>query len=760
MSDRYLDSLTPDFGEYSLDSILESCRRTAEGQAPAAPPRAEDIAERSRRLAMEALGQTLRQYQRDTAAAGPDSLPREQTAPAAVDVAGTEGEKDAGTPEPAPVQAEAPSRPRPTVTVGEDGIITLRYDAPEDEPEEAEPEEAPAPEEAADAAGEEPQAEEDGPEREKPRHTRRQPEARDAGGFGERFLTPIVRLIATSLAKKQMQKAEAANWPDPVEIVETPELPPRKAAKFYAAQIKPLRFRCRIATFLCVILAWISFQWPMAGMLGRSLPLQAGVSLVLALAVMVTALDVVAAGLRQVFDLRPGAEALAALSALLSCVDAAMVLFGYGDALPFCAIGSVSLAAALWGQRLTCSARLRTFKTAASSKNPSTLASEKGEGREPDSLLRAGGDGGIVRRAEQPDLCQTTYASAAPILLCAALALAIIASLGGQGGYFLHTLSALLSVSASFAAFFSFPLPYAIASRRLRSSGVAIAGYAGCADIGRTKRIVITDEDLFPPGTMKFSEINVQEGVFVNKVVSYTASLLAGSGSGVNGIFNELMTRRGYERAPVEQFKCHEGGGLSGIVGGERVLVGSAGFMNLMGIRLPQNLNPKNAICTAISEELVGVFTVEYIPVTSVQDALVTLLRGRTQAVFALRDFNITPLMIRQLFRMPTDNFNFPPFRDRYRLAGAAARRDAPPAAVITRNGMLPLVDAAESGRKLYTTCRINTILSLVGTALGMFIMFLLCRVGAFDTATAGNVLTFMLLWALPEVILSIGQNK
>jgi hypothetical protein len=468
---------------------------------------------------------------------------------------------------------------------------------------------------------------------------------------------------------------------------------------------------------------------------------------------------VFAAGLRQIFDLHPGTEALAALATLVSCVDAATVMLGYSTDLPYCAIGAVSLTAALWAERLTCSALCRTYKTVLSSKSPSALSVEPGAEGSSSSLIRSALQGrGLVRRSEQPDLCQTTYATASPILLVAALLLSILASLGGQGGHFLHNLSALLSVTASFAAFFAFPLPYSIASRRLRDSGVALAGYAGCADIGKNRRVVITDEDLFPPGTMKFSEINILEGAFVSKVVSCTASLLANSGSGVMALFNELMTRRGYDLVDVEQFKCHEGGGLSGMVGGERILVGSAGFMNLMGIRLPQNLNPKNAICTAIEGELVGVFTVEYIPTTSVQDALVILLRSKTQAVFALRDFNITPLMIRQLFRMPTDNFNFPPFRDRYRMTIPQASSQL--SAILTRNGMLPMVEAAESGRKLYNTCRLNAILSLVGTGLGLFIMFLLCRAGSYDTATAGNVLSYMLLWALPPVILSIGQNR
>jgi hypothetical protein len=697
-----------------------------------------------------------------------------------------------------PPKASVPpkkEKPKPKITVGEDGIITLSYGQPQEElpvPEAPEPEpivsqaethtynnsdpipQRPRPSQAAREALFSQPEDDDGDDDSGEAFAQAEADddtASPAARFMaqttqkaaalERMLTPLVQLLATKLARRQMQKTEAANWPDPVEVRQAPELSPRKAGKFYAAVGKALRFRVRIASFLCLILAWIGFQLPMAGMLGQSVALQAGVSLVLTLAVMVTALDVVTAGFRQLFDLHPALEALATLATLFSCVDAATVMLGYGTYLPFCAIGAISLTTALWSNRLTCTALRRTMKTVAMSKYPSALAAEE-NGDTGRVLVRSELAGrGLVRRSEQPDLCQTTYARVAPLLLLAALVLSVVASLGSQGGYFLHTFSALLSVSASFAAFFAFPLPYSLASKRLQSSGVAMAGYAGCADIGRTRKIVLTDEDLFPPGTLRFSEINILEGAFVSKVVSCTASLLAGTNSGVMSIFNELMTRRGYDMVEVEQFVCHEGGGLSGIVAGERVLVGSAGFMNLMGIRLPQNLNPENAICTAMEGELVGVFTVEYIPVKSVQSALVTLFRGKTQAIFALRDFNITPRMVRRLFKMPTDNFNFPPFRERYRIASATNQSAQKPlAAIITRSGMLPLVDAAESGRRLYTTCRINTILALAGTAIGMFILFLLFRAGSFDTANAGNVLSFMILWALPAVILSLGQNR
>ena len=787
MSDRYLDNLLPDFGEYSLDGLLDSYQKRAEAPAgqeapePAQPAEtAEAIAQRSRQIIMEALGETLSQHRKipdldfgeDDLAELDELLARPGRTAAPAGDAGKDTEEEATAPEP---------KRRSRVHVSEDGVITMDVELPV---EEVEPEERPEPDHEPDA----PEAEEEPARRlhvvppEEPAskptakerlhgmlRRQREPKARKDSGDSaapagpsarDRFLMPLVRMAATRLARRQMQKAEAANWPDPVEYRETEELPPKKASKFYGQQLRPLRFRCRVCFFLCLILTWISMGFPMAGVLGKSLAVQAGVSLMLLATVMMATLDILAAGARQLFDLRPGAEALALLSALLSCVDAGMVMSGYGSFLPFCAVGAISLTAALWGEKLDCLARARTMRAAAVSHTPSAVtAGDNGRGGRYICRSQRPVEG-IVRRSEEADLCRTVYGTAAPILLLVSLALAVLASLNGRGAYFLHTLSALLSVSASFSAFFSFPLPYCLTAGKLQNSGAAIVGYAGAASIGKARRVVISDSDLFPPGTMKLTAINILEGAPVEKVVADTTCLLSASGSGVTGVFMELMARRKYAMPKPEEFRCHEGGGLSARVDGEQVLVGSAGFMNLMGIRLPQNMTVRNAICTAISGELMAVFNLEYTPVSSVQDALVTLLQGHTQPIFAIRDFNITPLMIRHLFRMPTDNFNFPTFRDRYRIAASAAGMDDPIAAVLSRGGMGPMVDAAEAGRKLYGACRIGAVLSLAGTVIGLVTMFLLCRAGSYDTATAGNVLSYMLLWALPAVIVAVGQCR
>ena len=801
MSDHYLDNLLPDFGEYSLESFLDNYRKRPGDPAdkPAQPPTpaaqaktAEAIAQRSRQIVMEALGETLNQHKSQphpvaetdfdlydltsllddepkadapAQAGNAFTFDKEETPAPKEDEAPILEEEDAPTPEEEP----APEEPKhQRIHISPEGIITLDIElaqSPEGKPvspvKPAEPEDIDGEEDDFDES-EDDDVKEYRPGQHSVSRPRPAPRPRqeERPGIAERFLRPLVRFAATRIALRQMQKAEAANWPDPVDIRETDELSPKKAMSFYGQQIKPLRFRFRICVFLCIVLAWISLKLPMAGLLGKSLAVQSGVSLVLLMTVMIATLDILAAGVRQLFDLRPGGEALATLAALMSCVDAAMVMSGYGSYVPFCAVGAFSLTAALWGEKLDCTARARTMRAAAMSKSPAALTAQE-TARGGRYLCRSGKNmDGIVRRSEQPDFCQIAYATAAPLFLLASVLLAAVSSMDGQGAYFLHTLSALLSVSASFTAFLSFPLAYAMIARRLQFSGAAIIGYAGCADMGKTKRVVISDGDLFPPGTMKLSGINILEGAEVEKVICFTAGLLAASGSGVSGVFTELVTRRNYNLPQVEEFRCHEGGGLSARVNGEQVLVGSAGFMNLMGIRLPQNMTVKNAVCTAINGELLAIFTMEYIPVSSVQEALMTLLQGRTQPIFAIRDFNITPLMIRQLFRMPTDNFNFPTFRDRYRIASAAADKKTPISAVLSRTGMGPLVDAAEAGRKLYSVCRAGTFISIIATVVGLVIMFLLCRAGSFDTATAGNVLSYLILWSLPVVFLAYGQSR
>lgn len=579
--------------------------------------------------------------------------------------------------------------------------------------------------------------------------------ARSVSPLWEKLKGPVVRFFATLTAKRELRAQEAASWPAPVILRDTPELSPKKAARYYAGQIRSLTLRLLLALFMSLVLMWIGFDLPMAGKLEQSMSLRAAVSLVFLLAVMVAALDIVTDGLRQLCRLRPGMEALAVTGCAGAILDAALVMLGRSSALPYCACAALSLTAALWGQRLICFASAVNFTTASAIKSQSVLCAEACDEDGRKALIRSERrHEGIVRRSEEPDLSRNAYAAAAVPLLLLSLTLALLGCLDGSWEFFLHRLSAYLCVSCSFGCFLCFCLPYLFAAVRLRRTGAAIAGWPGCAEIGRTRRVIVSDTDMFPRGTIALQRVNIADGVAPEKVISYTVSLLKASGSSVSAAFEELVNQRKYPTELVDEFKCHDGGGLSGFIAGENVRMGTVGFMNLMGTRLPPGLSADNSICVSFSDELVAVIEMKYTPIKGVRHALYLLTRGRTQPVFAIRDFNITPLMIQELFHVPAINFEFPSFRERYRLSTAVGRADTPPAALLAKDSLRCAVETTERGRKLYSATLWNTVISLAASAVGLLLIFLLGRSGG-EVLSAGRLLAYLLLWTAPVLGIS-----
>ena len=579
--------------------------------------------------------------------------------------------------------------------------------------------------------------------------------------LGERIAAPFVSLLAVLALRKQKRAAAQARQPAEED---TPEMPAEEASKYYAGHVRSLRLRLRIAALLCVVAAWISFGLPTAGLLKTSDAAAALVCLVLELSVVMLGLDVFTAGMASLLRGAPSMWSLLCVSCIASALDAAVTaaLKGAVPGLPFCGVSAVGMAFALAGSLQTCRGNRLSLRALALSRNPYAVTAEKNVADDGVTLLKSRrGTAGYLRRCEEPDCAEDTYGAMAPFLLGAALLLAVIAAaLCGEWKYFFRILAACCAPMAPFAAFLAFPLPYSIITRRLFQSGAAIAGWSGLRDVGKSRHIIVTDRDVFPPGTVSVESIRILEGTWPEKVISCAGSVICASGSGLAPVFTELMRRNNCSLQRVDDFCCHEGGGLTAMVNGDEVLCGNAGFMHLMSIRLPQKLAANSSVFVSINGALVGVFTIKYVPVTSVQDALVSLLHTRRDPIFAIRDFNITPLMIRQKFRMPTDGFDFPTFARRYEISAAQPSANSRIAAILSREGLLPLVEVSDRGRRLYLAAYLGLILSVLCTLVGMALMFVLCLSGALDSATCGNLLTYMFLWLVPEIVLAFGLDR
>lgn len=588
-------------------------------------------------------------------------------------------------------------------------------------------------------------------EKEEPDRPRR---AKQTDGFS-RAAAPIFTVLS-SVKGKSVPQPEADE-----EL--GPEVDPKAATRHYGSHIETYRSRLHIAVILSIIMGWLSLGLPVAGALNNT-GVCAAMCLILMLTTTLLGLDIFVAGFRSLLQKRPDAQSLVAVSCIASALDAVIIILTHGEQgyLPYCVVSGVSMCFAIYSAMLYCRGQRFNFRVLSLLRTPTTVMMEHGLAGNGDSVTRtAGYPDEYIHTSEEADLGETAYSMVTPFLLLAIPVLSLLAAfLSKSWGSFFHILAALYTAAAAFSALLAFPLPYFLVSRDLFRSGSAIAGWSGARALGTADSVIVTDKDLFPEDTISIESVRILEGVDPETAVSYVSSVVAASGSCLAPVFTELVRKNNCVLRHVEEFKCNEAGGLTAMIDGAEVLVGSSTFIKLMGIHLPQKLSSKNSVFLAINSKLVGIITITYKPTVSVQRGLAALLQGKADVIFAARDFNITPLLVSQKFKMPSESLNFPSFADRYRMTDPQSEHNGDAVAVVKRKTLFPFANVVSKARKLYSSVCMSVAFSVLSTFAGVILMFFLCCTGAFASASPGNLLLFMLLWLVPTIVFAIGMTK
>lgn len=590
------------------------------------------------------------------------------------------------------------------------------------------------------------------PEPPKKEKTRREPKS-----FRESVAVPVIRALAFIAMKiKQSQVTLGETSYESEDLGE--EMQPDKAARFYDKHVAGLRLRTRIAFVLCVLMAYISYGLPVPGALADA-GVKSAVCLIMMISVMFCGLDIITTGIMSIVRFKLHASALIVVSCLLCMIDAFLSAASVSEkVVPFCVIPALTIAFTLLGSVMNARSNKIILNTAAASKHPYVVTAESElsggditlvKGRKPID--------GIVRRTEEDGPDESVFGVLTPYFVVAALVLSIIAAVISKSfSSFAHILSGIFVCAAPIAMLLTFPLPFFISIKSLIRSGSTIAGWSGLYDIGKAKHLIVTDSDLFSKGCVKISRTRVFAGMEPERIISFAGSIISASGSAMVHPFAELMRKAGGGLMPVEAFSVHESGGLTAMIDGEDVYCGNAAFMRLMGVILPEKYVLNNGVYIAVAGVICGVFEMEYIASDAVKSALEELVGSDRHAIFAVRDFNITPSMLSVKFDMPTDGFDFPPYSERYAISGAEPSEASKPAALISREGLSALVSLADHGKMLFSRIRLSVMLSVISAVIGMLVMFILSLSALPSVVTA---LSYLLAWLLITVILgfSIG---
>ena len=448
---------------------------------------------------------------------------------------------------------------------------------------------------------------------------------------------------------------------------------------------------------------------------------------------------------------RCSSQLLAVLSALASAADCVVRLTSQTrtDTMPYAAVSCMALTFALWGAAREGQGYCDTFRAAAVDDDPPYLVTETDRG----ACKQRGAVPGFYTTAIRDDAVTLWQAILLPVVLTATVVFAGLSSLGqGRGADFFLNWSAILGAGATFALPLCWGLPFARLARHLQKAGCAVAGWSGAEKISGQRRMILTDGDLFPPGTIQLNGVKVF-GEEIPRAASYAATLARCAGCGLERLFDGLLRSEGGHYQEAQDFSFYEEGGYSATIHGETVLLGTASFMRKMEVRLPGNINLRTGIFLAVDRQLTAAFAVKYHAAENVDFALRLMRRCRVTPVLASRDPNITPALLKRKFHKGV-KVEYPDLTDRVALSEAEQDRGLP-RALIFREGLLPYAETVAGSRRLCRAVRRAAGLSFFASVAGTLLTSYLAFQGSYDLLTPLALLVFCLLWTAPVLLMA-----
>ena len=447
--------------------------------------------------------------------------------------------------------------------------------------------------------------------------------------------------------------------------------------------------------------------------------------------------------------LRGGAasyELLAALLCIVTLIDTALCLLPERtDApTPFHAFAVLSLFAALRSQVCRSRGVYDTVRVAAMGE-PSYAVTVTALG-----AAKSGGEtAGFSGCLQHEDAASRAQRVLLPVILAASLVFAVLATVECSSPWlFAWNLSAILCGAGVLALPFVYPFPLRKLAKRLAKSGGAVAGFAGADEIRASNCVILTDSDLFPPGTVTLNGLKVY-GEESSKVISYAATMAHASDCGLSRLFDNLLLSDGGHLQPLDDLNFYEEGGISGMIHGETVLFGTLTFFRKKRITLPKDIKLQTGVYLAVDGALVAVFAVKYMAAENVDWALHALHRSHITPVLAVRDGNITPALLKRKFGTDARAV-FPKLSTRIALSERGGGR---PFALLYREGLMPYAEVTLGSKRLCRAVHIGNRLAFFGSVAGTLLAFYLAFVEAYSVLNPLMMLAFSALWTLAALI-------
>ncbi len=563
-------------------------------------------------------------------------------------------------------------------------------------------------------------------------------------------------------ARPERKKRERRVREPKPETPKKPPVSPAAALRHYRSRSAYTRLRAIFLTLLTLAAVFLTLapRLPVAAFealaTGKAVPT---VLLVLMCLCAAASIDIILRAVQQLLTLKFGLELLLAVSFVVCVIDTVAAMLA--PRIPYCAVVCVGFLFCAWSEYLTCVGSIRALKIVCDGDEHYAVKLARGALGSLDCAYKTVEETpDYVDALEEPARDAAVMRLYVPLALAMAFVFSVVSSVRA-GTPLVQMLSACLCAALPVCGFICYSRPFAQISRRLARAGAALCGWSSAKILGGDIGEIVTDSDLYPAGSVSINGVKVYHDYRLETMLLYAATAISRSGSSLAPLFEKLAEEQGVRLAEVGSFKSYEGGGVGAEIRGDIVLVGSLGFLHLMGVRPPQGTNIRQAVYVAVNGVVAGVIAINYNPSTPVISALQSSVGRRgVSIVGATRDFLISPAMLHAKFRIPTARAEFPPVAERYRLSELTGKDSLETAAVLSRGSILPYSEAIAGARSLKSVVTAGLAVDLFGGLFGLIVVFFLGFGGAIATASAVNLLLFVLIWTVPGLLITMWAKR
>ena len=480
-----------------------------------------------------------------------------------------------------------------------------------------------------------------------------------------------------------------------------------------------------------------------------------GVFLLLLACALVLAYDVVWDGIRAVLQGSPNFATLADAALLLNILHCCIRLASEGEEIPFACIAMLILFAQLRAQVSEETIKHYTYKVAGAAREPIGIFCRREKTPHLVKAPLADINTFAAQTTEQEERKRMERLFTLSALAAAVILSVIVCASTGDAGRLIYVLAATVTGSCQVALLSASVMARQSAARRLAHCGAASDSDEGSDKLATTQTVVLTDEDLFPNGSVVLVSLELHSNLNDATALAYAAALTQGSSLG-NMLAEEVRTRYG---APLAAHRVlRYDGGVGGQIGGLQVLLGNERFMTSRGVSVSGMTD--NALALSLDGSLAAVLTVDYTVPAVLFHAMQKLTEQKTTIWLNSHNQQITPQLVEQLYGLPKGTVVVPELECSRALQNSACVQDARLCALLMRDGLMGIADCICAARAQRKAQHAGVLIGICASIVCMLLMMYLCYAFVPSDAHPIRLLIYMVLCFIPIFFLDNGVGR